>query len=923
MGNTFTWTTTCIPAFQVPIPWDDFEAPNPTPVCRAASGSIQQGSSYGGAGEQTPTKPQEDNTPNFGDTHLTGEGEITSHQSTASLPPRRISFDTLAQPATDTDGELLGAPGAQVIQIKGGASYFKQQHHKADTKLRMQSTYGSTTECILQNLSMSVGNPSSRCFANAPWRAFTWTCALLQETHTEPWGNLYDAVQESLELAEIVDIQTLPGLHRLWKKHDLNVQGDANHFVNTLWNHSQSRAFHYRFAEIQERGYLTDTVQQPLLVDFPDTWPENTTLQSLLNGWANEGCGRYLIDDKAILVMRITRNTNLDGVATKHKKILNPYGTFTVPRSMDGFARASTEFVPSVLICHRGANHESGHYFAILIYRDLMWLADDGKVPIYLPHLTPQLASQVMQIWAVRADTFRTTQPVIQTLPPQEEPDFDPPLHPSPEKRPRLEQTHNQLHYANVTQFGRQVIDWYWTRKSEPYVLVETHLDPQKRAQICQYFTIRGRTAFGVPAWPNADNAGTHGGILVLGDPSCGLTPVEAFSLQGCGFQAFLWQATTQTIMVIGLYLRTNESIQSETNATIIAKILAVLQATTHPYIVIGDWQNKPSAVSGTVLPSKFHFEILAPDVSTLSGSVIDFSLVHTDLSGTTTLTTDWAVPWRPHALLTLHLDIEAATREFRQVQYFPALPAVPDIDFRPWSTFKTQAHELNLYDIPVNTAAQQWANWISVTEQYLLQEHPWAAQGRGSNLRVTIKPLTTPKTGGTWKKGKAAFWEQLQARFRLAQQQPLTQPGGPTKGFMAALKDIQTKWLGSPTWGQFLDTCHHWHAYKDEHAATLILHTIQHQLQEAQQAANDELHLQYKTWLTQGHAKGLKGLFRSLKSSELPWQRPYRTIEADQRMTKRLADWSELGRFVKTTSLCREPTCRNNPSNKPKASRP
>ena len=120
-----------------------------------------------------------------------------------------------------------------MIQIKGGASYFKQTHPKADTRTRMQSTYGSTTECcILQNLSMSVGNPSSRCFANAPWRAFTWTCALLQETHTEPWGNLYDAVQESLELAEVVDIQTLPGLHRLWRKHDLNVQGDANHFVN-------------------------------------------------------------------------------------------------------------------------------------------------------------------------------------------------------------------------------------------------------------------------------------------------------------------------------------------------------------------------------------------------------------------------------------------------------------------------------------------------------------------------------------------------------------------------------------------------------------------------------------------------------------------------------------------------------------------
>ena len=138
----------------------------------------------------------------------------------------------------------------------------------------MQNTYASTTECILQNLSMAIGNPSSRCFANAPWRAFTWTCGLLQETHTEPWGTLHAAVQESLELAEAVDIQQLPGLHRLWTKHDLNVQGDANHFVNTLWNLSQSRAFHYRYAEIKAGGYLADHVQVPLLVDFPQDWPE-------------------------------------------------------------------------------------------------------------------------------------------------------------------------------------------------------------------------------------------------------------------------------------------------------------------------------------------------------------------------------------------------------------------------------------------------------------------------------------------------------------------------------------------------------------------------------------------------------------------------------------------------------------------------
>ena len=50
------------------------------------------------------------------------------------------------------------------------------------------------------------------------------------------------------------------------------------------------------------------------------------------------------------------------------------------------------------------------------------------------------------------------------------------------------------------------------------------------------------------------------------------------------------------------------------------------------------------------------------------------------------------------------------------------------------------------------------------------------------------------------------------------------------------------------------------------------MLQTMQHQLKEAQQQANDENMLQYQEWLTKGQQKGLKGLFRGLKSSELAW---------------------------------------------------
>ena len=106
---------------------------------------------------------------------------------------------------------------------------------------------------------------------------------------------------------------------------------------------------------------------------------------------------------------------------------------------------------------------------------------------------------------------------------------------------------------------------------------------------------------------------------------------------------------------------------------------------------------------------------------------------------------------------------------------------------------------------------------------------------------------------------------------------------------------------IGPPTWGQLYDTSHHWHKYRDPHAADLVLHTIAHQLKEAQQAANDESHLQYKEWLKQGEAKGLRGLFRSLKSSELAWERPYRQLPPDERMTQRLHDWGQLWQIRQT----------------------
>lgn len=122
-------------------------------------------------------------------------------------------------------------------------------------------------------------------------------------------------------------------------------------------------------------------------------------------------------------------------------------------------------------------------------------------------------------------------------------PDYDPPLHGTPPKKAGFTQDTMRLHVANITTFGKHTLDWLWSRDNDIHIMVETHLDKQKHITLCQYFEVRGRHAFGLPAHTNDSNEGNHGGILILHANHHGVTQLENYHIEGCGLQAFLWEA--------------------------------------------------------------------------------------------------------------------------------------------------------------------------------------------------------------------------------------------------------------------------------------------------------------------------------------------------------------------------------------------
>ena len=53
----------------------------------------------------------------------------------------------------------------------------------------------------------------------------------------------------------------------------------------------------------------------------------------------------------------------------------------------------------------------------------------------------------------------------------------------------------------------------------------------------------------------------------------------------------------------------------------------------------------------------------------------------------------------------------------------------------------------------------------------------------------------------------------------------------------------------------------------------------------------------EYKLWLEKARRKGLRGLFRNLRQRDIPWQRPFQHLPAEERHQAREAQWGTIWR--------------------------
>ena len=724
---------------------------------------------------------------------------------------------------------------------------------------------------IAQALTSILTNPKNMCFGNSAFRCWSWSGAHAED-QSMAWGRTHTAVRQFLSDSHPASLQGLAQMNQVCQQFQEGSQADVGDFVGHLWHFARGTFFGGKFFHVHQNGRKEEREQVPLNMIFP---PGHgiLTLDEIVNQWADEDGGQFLYGAPGAL-----RSVQVEGRWTKHDRELEIPTNINIPFTEDGSHVHMANFKVVSMILHLGQGHENGHYVAIHALDNAYWWADDDRYPTPIEHLTEQHRREVVQIWLVHDHSGELIPDTVEAL------------EPSAPKKAKHHSEELSLIFGNVTFFGSRVQDWIWTKGEHILLLQETHLGTKKMEAAQQYFNSRGWRSHGIPAH-DTGRGGNTGGFLVL-HGNRHLTHLDhSFIKEGNGWMSVGLQRQGVMIFLIQLYLRTGETLQSPLNAEIWAQLLQYLSHLNAPFIVGGDWQNEPEALAATVIQSKFKAQILDTQCSTtLHGAQLDYLLVSRQLASSLTLTADWDVPWKPHCALAITFQCDHIAVPVQQLQRFPPIGKTFQLPAM-WTSFWEDEGPFHIMGQAITGLGSDLARWATQTEKYLTQLLHNPMKGRGSKICLYNAPLVDHTRSQVWKKGHVAFWEKMKVRVNVVHHSQSSKVAQDLLNMMDTLHMHASEGMSQDL---FKALVRHW-IDNPENEPLKIRRIIAEEEQLAHKAILSTTSEEYRVWLEKAHQKGLRGLFRTLRQRDVPWQRPFQHLPAEQRHQAREKQWGNI----------------------------
>ena len=435
-----------------------------------------------------------------------------------------------------------------------------------------------------------------------------------------------------------------------------------------------------------------------------------------------------------------------------------------------------------------------------------------------------------------------------------------------------------QIRSSNVTSWRAEIVTWLDQLKEPVVCLQETHLIGDSRESAARKAARCGYELHGGSGSPG-QGKGVLGGTGILVCKHWQARFLNHVSFEGGGFTAVVVRTRQAEIACFSVYLRSGVAYDSHPNAEILSRLMANIKAHSGHWFAIGDWNVAPEELLASNILSELQaYPIVTGQATCDSGNELDYCICSSKLRSISSIAADWTAPHRPHSSLILTCDtMGGQCKVFQLPAYGPVgevagcsrkMPCITHIKWmgREISdevslAFAALAQECSATVCPEETAVRGITLSLkhgrlmapSKVYQYTDNHAKWQ--------RLQVWANKTPQ-----KIIKAEELEHLLSGLTDSEAQEINgDKQAKVKSLLAGEDDIDTrKWI------------------EDEASRALKEHV----------RCDKE---RYKEWLDGAVQKGMRPLFRAMKSHESGLERPFQTMEPMLRPYCRLAQWQPI----------------------------
>lgn len=167
-------------------------------------------------------------------------------------------------------------------------------------------------------------------------------------------------------------------------------------------------------------------------------------------------------------------------------------------------------------------------------------------------------------------------------------------------------------------------------------MMVETHVTG-KKLEVAAQELARSRWRLDVLEAYETGRGGTSGGHLFCAREGQATYRLHHFDHEGNGFLANVLQRQNWEVVLVSIYLKCGEDINSKANAIVLGALAAFLGELAVPWIVVGDFQVPPAQWQG-------HHLVQTGQPTLITGAELDYVVASRNISPFVDIKVNWDV---------------------------------------------------------------------------------------------------------------------------------------------------------------------------------------------------------------------------------------------------------------------------------------